>query len=90
MNPTEPSVIAQACRKYGPPIFSVIPRLRAMYCTFLTPILAMSWAKIVFTDCAVAERRFIVPAASSAELWTSQYPLPCLHSGVMMFSSGGP
>ena len=44
VNPTEPSVIAHACRKYGPFTRSVIPRLCAIACTFLTPTFAMSCA----------------------------------------------
>ena len=66
MNPTEPSVIAHAGSKYRLPRGVVIPSLAAVYMTFRTPTFAISWAKIVFTELAVASRRFIVPAASSA------------------------
>ena len=90
VNPTEPSVIAHACLKYGPPALSVIPRWFAIAWTFLTPTTEMSWAKIVFTEYAVALSRLMVPAVSSAKLWTSHGPLFVAHAGSVIKSSGGP
>ena len=63
VNPTEPSVIAHTVLKKRPLL--VIPRRCAIALTFRTPTFAISWAKIVLTEFAVAERRFIVPACSS-------------------------
>ena len=68
----------------------MIPRWCAIARTFVTPIFAMSCAKIVFTEYAVASRRLIVPAASSAKLWTSHGPLFVAHAGRDELSSGGP
>ena len=56
----------------------------------MTPAFAMSCAKIVFTEFAVASRRFIVPAVSSAKLCTSHGPLFVAHGGSVMKISGGP
>jgi hypothetical protein len=88
VNPTEPSVIAHTALKSFPLL--VIPRWCATACTFRTPTFAISWAKIVFTEFAVASMRFIVPASSSAKLCTSQGPLRVAHCGSVMKSSGGP
>ena len=45
------------------------------FMTFLTPAIATSWAKIVFTEFAVALDEVHRPADSSAELCTSHGPL---------------
>jgi hypothetical protein len=58
--PSAPSVSAQAGTRW-----LVTPSRCAMATTFFTPTFAISWAKIVFTEFAVALRRFIVPACSS-------------------------
>src|SRR5205823_6056296 len=68
----------------------VMPMRCAHWTTSGGPTLRTSWAKIVFTEWAVASMRLIVPADSSAELCTSHGPLFVWQRGSVMSSPGGP
>src|SRR4051812_37154645 len=61
-----------------------MPSRRAVSTTAWGPICVTSWAKMVLTELAVAWVRFIVPAVSSALLWTSQSWPPVRQRGSLI------
>src|SRR2546421_13079473 len=81
----DPSVIEQTGSSG-----ETIPSRCAARTTASGPTFTTSWAKIVFTELAVASMRLIVPADSSAELLTSQGWKFVEQRGSGMSSEGGP